>query len=104
AGRSRLLGARGWLAAQQAFDADVLVDLLPLDCIAERHDLPLGALLRRRVPEPRQPPQWRGDSTAVPKGDDQLRLSAIDRIDLQSLILKLQSAHAMPSASPPCAP
>ena len=80
-GRWRL-GAGGRLAAQQTFDAHVLVDLRPFHGVAEGHDVPTLALLGRGVAEPRQPPQRRGDATAVLKDHDQLRLAASDGGDM----------------------
>src|SRR5919106_4630051 len=91
-------------AAQQTLDAHMLVDLLPFDRIAEGHDLPLCALLRRGVEKPWQPPQRCGNAAAVLEGHDQLSLAALDRLDQQRLVLKLQNAHAKHPETLPCAP
>jgi hypothetical protein len=52
-------------AKQQSFDADILIEVGPVDSIAGAADLKISAFRGRAICETRIPPDWNGDSPAV---------------------------------------
>jgi hypothetical protein len=65
------LDLAGPTARQQAFHADILVQVRPMDSYAATNETPIGPLRWRPVRQARKPSQRHGNGPAIGKIDDQ---------------------------------
>ena len=81
---------------QQAFGAEVFIDVGPMDAVSTAGDFPVRALLRRCFGQPGIPRQGHGNTTAVHETDRQHILGYFDI--LYALIsAQCQSNHKLES-------
>src|SRR3954452_21647478 len=80
---------------QQAFSAQVFIDIGPVDTMAPTSDFPPLPLFRRSVEQARVPCQWDGDGAAVHEIDCQAVI--INGNCLHTLVsFGRRNSHAMP--------
>jgi hypothetical protein len=83
-----LAGVLGWLgsanATKEALDAKVFVDFGPMNALAVTQELPVRALLWGGGEEAWKPDQWRRNSAAVGKADDEFGCGDLHRTGQRS--------------------
>src|SRR5262249_21760336 len=97
----RALAFRGTLPQEQVDDADILVQVRPVDADAPADQPPVAALLGRRACQARKPTQRSNDRPPVSKVDGNLFLVQRHRDSLGERYLTRQRTHpSAPSTLP----
>ena len=66
---------------QQALSAQVFVNIRPMDSVTAARQLPMVALLWRRVCKSRIPRQWNGYRAPIHQIDHQARVALVEQLD-----------------------
>lgn len=86
-------------SAQQSADADILVDVGPVDTSTIADETPVAALICLGVEQAREPRQGRAHSPAIGQVDNQVVFIGPD-VDRPGIRLRAGSSHAMPPGTP----
>ncbi len=83
-------------ACQEAFHANILVQVRPVDSHAAANKTPIGSLRRRPVRQAREPGQRRSDCSAIGKIDDQRLVARSHALSNCVPEFSSRNTHAMP--------